>query len=75
MLSSLQPLALTVVEACAVARTGKTALYEAIKSGQLRALKRGRKTLILTEDLRQWVEKLPAINPAAALATAEHPEA
>ena len=60
------PLAYSIVEACEIARTGRTALYEAIRSGQLAARKRGRRTLILAEDLRSWVEGLPVLQVQAS---------
>jgi hypothetical protein len=55
------PLAYNIAEACAVARAGRTAIFEAIREGALIARKRGRKTLILPEDLRRWVEGHPAV--------------
>jgi excisionase family DNA binding protein len=57
----MEQIALTVAEACAAARVGKTVLYQAIASRALVARKRGRRTLVLPADLRDWVQRLPAI--------------
>jgi hypothetical protein len=38
---------------------GLTSIREAIRSGDLRAKKHGRRTIILPDDLRVWLNMLP----------------
>jgi excisionase family DNA binding protein len=60
-------LAYSVPEVCEIANAGRTSIYEAINTGALRAVKRGRRTLILEEDLRQWLQSLPQIKAKAGV--------
>jgi len=57
------PLAYSVAEACEVARIGRTSLYQAIRAGELRAVKHAKRTLVLADDLRRWLQSLPAFTP------------
>jgi excisionase family DNA binding protein len=58
------PLVHTIPEACSGAKTGRTTLYKAIQEGKLRAVKCGKRTLILDEDLREFVRSWPQLEPA-----------
>ena len=46
-------------EASALTGIGLTSIREAISSGDLRAKKHGRRTIILPDDLRGWLNMLP----------------
>lgn len=47
-----------------VAGCGRTKIFEAIKNGDLKAHKLGRKTLIFDSDLREWLASLPCMEAA-----------
>jgi excisionase family DNA binding protein len=59
-------LAFTIAEACSRASASRTSLYAAIASGDLVARKRGRRTLILAEDLSKWLNATPAKVPTGS---------
>lgn len=50
--------AFTIKEACQISSIGRTRLYGEIKAGNLRARKCGRRTVILAEDLKSWLDSL-----------------
>ncbi|MGD9812276.1 MAG: helix-turn-helix domain-containing protein [Sphingobium sp.] len=56
------PLAVSIAEAAEVSGVGRTALYAAAARGEIRFRKRGRRTLVLTSELREWLDSLPAAN-------------
>ena len=58
------PRAYSIPEVQKLSNSCRTSIYAQIKSGALRAVKRGRRTLILAEDLRKWLEDLPEITPS-----------
>jgi hypothetical protein len=59
----MSPIALTIAEACATARIGRTRLYDSLRSGDLVGRKHGKRTLILSEDLYRWLQALPKVEP------------
>lgn len=46
-------------EAAKVAGLGRTKIFHAMRDGDLKARKFGRRTVILTEDLKAFLEALP----------------
>lgn len=54
-----QKLAYTPQSLSQFAEVGKTRIFEAIKGGDLKARKFGRKNLILHEDAVAWLKSLP----------------
>ena len=60
----MEPLALTISQAVKLGGPCRSALYEDIRAGRLRAVKRGRSTRILLEDFKAYLASLAPIIPA-----------
>lgn len=53
------PIALSIEEAAQQANCCRDKVYEAIRTGDLKAKKFGRRTLILRDDLENYLRRLP----------------
>lgn len=57
------PITLTIKRACKLSGLGRTTIFKLISTAELPAHKHGRRTLILYEDLRRYLEQLPTVAP------------
>ena len=67
----MEPIALTILQATELSGLCRSVIYEEIHRGRLRALKRGRSTRILINDLRKYIATLPAIQSKTAAPVAD----
>ena len=56
----MTPLSYSIAEAVQVSGLGRTKLFAEIKGGRLPARKFGSRTIVLAEDLKRFLEALPA---------------
>jgi excisionase family DNA binding protein len=52
-------LAYSIPHACKLISVGRTTLYSAIKAGEIKVRKVGRRSLITHEELALWLDRLP----------------
>lgn len=49
-----------------ISNSSTSTIYREIRAGKLRAVKRGRRTYVLSGDLQRWLESLSPIAPQVA---------
>jgi hypothetical protein len=59
-MQTLPELAYTIAALCQASGIGRTKIYDDLKAGRLHARKHGKRTLILADEARRWLESLPA---------------
>jgi predicted DNA-binding transcriptional regulator AlpA len=55
----MEKLALSIPEAVAASGFSRSSLYKEMASGRLRAIKRGARVAILSDDFKAWLKNLP----------------
>lgn len=67
-MNNLDPIAVSIADAVQLSGVGRSSIYEAIGRGDLPIRKRGRRSLVMVDDLRKWIESLPSHQPSAQAA-------
>ncbi len=62
MNAATNPIALTIRDAVQLSGVSRSTLYRAIKTGDVVARKHGRRTIILADELRAWLQDLPKLD-------------
>jgi excisionase family DNA binding protein len=62
---------LSIPQVCIEANTGRTTIYKLINSGQLPAVKLGKKTLVRRDDLKNFMGNLSAYVPSKIIKAGE----
>jgi predicted DNA-binding transcriptional regulator AlpA len=52
-------IAVTIPEAVAISGIGRTSLYGIFKTGEIRPRKSGKRTLVLVDELENYLKSLP----------------
>jgi hypothetical protein len=58
----LQKLAYSINETLAVVPFSRAYIYQQIAAGRLKVRKSGRRTIVMADDLRQWLDSLETVN-------------
>lgn len=62
----IEQLVYTIPQAIQIAAISRTELYRCIQRGELTLRKRGKRSIILADELRRWVQSLPTAQQARA---------
>jgi excisionase family DNA binding protein len=55
-----QKIAVTILEAVQMTGIGRSTLYSLFREGKLTPRKSGKRTLLIVEDLRRYIDSLPS---------------
>jgi excisionase family DNA binding protein len=59
----MEPIAHTIPEAVKLSGHSRTRIYNLLAEGKLRAVRSGKRTLVLHDSLKAYVASLPAYKP------------
>lgn len=58
----MKPMAYSVSDVLKMVGISRTTFYQLVKSGKIKVRKVGNRSLILSRDLEQWLDGLPALH-------------